>query len=218
MTFGYSPISKKEKLSWSGKAISVQPRIRLMRSFDQRSHNYLGYLLQIHGIIGDAGSTFAIGVGKGAQAKHQFRAGDFVSGKSEVVSDARSEVAEYYKTSELRLIKREAESGDSPPPWHGPPLELEIYRERGHRRLDARTYDGKCVTCIWGCRMAVEMIIDQWNPSKKQYRFETFCYGPKSCVLYKAGPIRKVPGRKGMMWEEEDWVDEEAVSHRGIDD
>jgi len=42
-------------------------------------------------------------------------------------------------------------------------------------------------------------------------RFETFCYGPKSCALYRAGPTRKVPGRKGMSWEEEDWVDEEEL-------
>ncbi len=30
--------------------------------------------------------------------------------------------------------------------------------------------------------MAVEMIIDQWNPSKRRYRTETFCYGPRSCL------------------------------------
>ena len=65
---------------------------------------------------------------------------------------------------------------------------------------------------------AVEIIIDQWNPSQRRYRFETFCYGPKSCSLYKAGPTRKVPGRKGMSWEEEDWVDEEATAHRGEDE
>jgi len=29
--------------------------------------------------------------------------------------------------------------------------------------------------------MAVEMIIDHWNPSKRRYRTETFCYGPRSC-------------------------------------
>jgi hypothetical protein len=66
--------------------------------------------------------------------------------------------------------------------------------------------------------MAVEMIIDQWNPSKKRYRQEAFCYGLKSCSLYKAGPTRKVPGRKGMSWEEEDWIDQEATAHRGMDD
>ena len=50
--------------------------------------------------------------------------------------------------------------------------------------------------------MPVTMIIDQWDPSKKRYRYETFCYGPKSCSFYKPGPIRKVPGRKGMTWDE----------------
>lgn len=68
------------------------------------------------------------------------------------------------------------------------------------------------------CRMPVEMIIDHWNPSKKQYRFETFCYGPKSCSFYRAGPPRKVPGRKGMSYTEENWVDEDATLNRGLDD
>jgi len=27
-----------------------------------------------------------------------------------------------------------------------------------------------------------------------------------------------VPGRKGMSYTEEDWVDEDAISHRGLDD
>jgi len=66
--------------------------------------------------------------------------------------------------------------------------------------------------------MAVEMIVDQWNPANKKFRFETFCYGPKSCPFYAAGPARKVPGRRGMTWEEEDWVDEEATAHRGRDE
>lgn len=66
--------------------------------------------------------------------------------------------------------------------------------------------------------MPVEMIIDQWNPRVREHRVETFCYGPKSCPLYRAGPTRKVPGRKGMSWEEKDWVDEEATEHRGPDD
>jgi hypothetical protein len=66
--------------------------------------------------------------------------------------------------------------------------------------------------------MAVEMIIDQWNQSQRRYRTETFCYGPKSCPSYKAGPRRKVPGRKGMTYIEEDWVDEDATAHRSDDE
>jgi hypothetical protein len=62
------------------------------------------------------------------------------------------------------------------------------------------------------------MIIDQWDPRVRRYRTEAFCYGPLSCPLYQAGQVRKVPGRKGMTWVEEDWVDEEAVSHRDDDE
>ena len=40
----------------------------------------------------------------------------------------------------------------------GVPLELPVYRERSHRRLDAKTYTARCLTCIWGCRMPVDFI------------------------------------------------------------
>jgi len=70
------------KVSWSGKVVSIQPRIRLMRSFDQRSHNYLGYTLQIQGNVGGEEGTFVIGIGKEAQAKQQFQSGDIANGRS----------------------------------------------------------------------------------------------------------------------------------------
>ena len=63
--------------------------------------------------------------------------------------------------------------------------------------------------------MPVEMIIDQWNPSRRRYRTETFCYGPLSCPLYQSGPVRTVPGRRrGMTYTEEGWVDDEATVPR----
>lgn len=37
------------KIPWSDVLTSVQPRIRLTRSFDQRSHTYQGYLLRVQG-------------------------------------------------------------------------------------------------------------------------------------------------------------------------
>ena len=207
-----------EKVAWCGLVVSVQPRIRLMRSFDERSHSYQGYVLRVDGTYGNENGEFQIAIGKGAQAKHRFRADLKISGLAVSVPDPRLEAAEFYKTSGLKILK-DAEGGPSAgPPFQGVPPDLETYRSRGHRRLDARTYDTKCLTCIWGCRMPVEMIIDHWNPSKKRYRFETFCYGPKSCSFYRAGATRKVPGRKGMSYTEEDWVDEDATSHRGPDD
>jgi len=216
------PRSYSDKIAWSGVVTSVQPRIRLNRSFDQRSHSYLGYNLRIDGTVGDDDDDrreFMVAVGKAAHGKHQFQVGDVVSGEGLWVEDARKELAELYKVSKLKVTERfAAATMHRPPPWLGVPPELPVYRERGHRRLASRTFDTKCDNCIWGCRMPVEMIIDHWNPSSRRYRFETHCYGPKSCKLYKAGPPRKVPGRRGMSWTEDDWVDEESVRHRGMDE
>lgn len=42
-----------EKTSFSGRIISIQPRMRLMRWIDQRSHHtYLGYVLLLRGSVG----------------------------------------------------------------------------------------------------------------------------------------------------------------------
>ena len=58
----------EEKLSWEGEILSVQPRIRLLRSFDERSHSYLGYVLHIRGSLAGENREFAVAVGKGAGA------------------------------------------------------------------------------------------------------------------------------------------------------
>jgi hypothetical protein len=207
-----------DKIKFTGLLKSIQPRIRLNRSFDQRSHSYLGFSLYIEGTIDDEKRDFSIGIGKETQAKHRFQAGSLIEGECHPVADPKLETVEFYKASKLKLLGQTEISPKTPPPWLGIPPDIYVYRQRGHRRLDARTYVVKCPTCIWGCRMAVEMIIDHWNPRVRRYRTETFCYGPLSCHLYRAGPVRKVPGRKGMTWVEEDWVDEEAVSHRSPDD
>jgi hypothetical protein len=206
------------KLAFAGIVAAIQPRIRLMRSFDQRDHSYLGYSLRIDGTIDGLAGAFTVGIGKALQAKHCAQAGDEVEGLFLPVRDPDLEPVGYYKVSKFRVISRSQLGSQSPPPWLGVPPSLEVYRERGHRRLAAQTYEASCGACLWGCQMAVEMIIDQWNPSQRKYRQETFCYGPKSCKLYRSGPLRKVPGRKGMSWTEEDWVDEEATSHRSEDE
>lgn len=206
------------KVSWSGRITAVQPRIRLTRSFDERYHGYFGYVLRIEGVCGSDAGQFLIAVGKSAHEKHRFHRGMELAGRSIAVEDRRLETAGFYKTSGITIEEEGVTEPSHPPPFHGAPPDLEIYRARGHRRLDPKTYESRCWTCIWGCKMPVEMIIDQWNPSKKKYRFETFCYGPKGCPSYRAGATRKVPGRNGMSWEEENWVDEEATSHRKPDE
>jgi len=203
------------KTSIEGRIVAVQPRIRLLRSFDQRQHNYPGYALLIENAAD--GKQVWIGVGPAAHAKFGFCAGGSFSAEVEPVANPDLEAVDYYKAAKIRFVPGNPRQ-DPPPPWFGVPPYLPTYRARGHRRLDPDTYASVCHHCIWGCRMAVEMTIDQWNPEKKQYRKETFCYGPKSCAKYQAGPVRQVPGRNGTTWEEEDRVDEEATSHRAPDD
>src|SRR5579859_250504 len=203
------------KTSIEGRIVAVQPRIRLLRSFDQRQHNYPGYALLIESAAD--GKQVWIGVGPAAHAKFGFCAGGNFSAEVEPVANPDLEAVDYYKAAKIRFAPGNSRQGP-PPPWFGVPPDSPTYRARGHRRLDSNAYDSVCHHCIWGCRMAVEMTIDQWNPEKKQYRKETFCYGPKSCAKYQAGPVREVPGRNGTTWLEEDRVDEEATSHRGPDD
>lgn len=223
-----------DKVEFKGTIQSIQPRIRLTRSFDESSHDYLGYSIILSGWLDDGriqtssdheekeqtgrDAIFSVGIGKVAQEKHQFKVGDVISGECSPVVDERMESVEFYKVSKLKIISDSVEIAQTSPPWLGIPPSLETYRERGARRLAAKTYEMKCVACIWGCRMPVEIIVDNWNPGKRKYRFETFCYGPLSCRLYKSGLNRKVEGRNGMVYVEEDWVDEEMTGHREKDE
>jgi hypothetical protein len=170
--------------------------------------------LRIEGTVGGVSAEFRVGIGSGTYAKHKLQIGDHVEGMGFRVADPRLEIADIYKVSKLEVI-RHGEAQVTTAPWNGMAPPLSVYRERGHRRLAATTYDSKCSSCIWGCAMPVEMIIDQWNPDRRHYRTETFCYGPLSCSSYKPGPTRKIPGRHGITYEEEDWVDQDATAHRG---
>ena len=201
---------------FTGTIIGVQPRIFLSRSFDERSHSYLGYLLMIDGIIDGTPKRFTLGVGPKAHEKFRFMKGQAISGACQPAENPELEPAEYYKAIQLKISANPIFVSQGPP-WHTIAPPLTVYRERGHRRLSVRTYESTCEGCVWGCQMAVEMIIDQWNPRIRKYRRETFCYGPLSCKSYKSGPARQVPGRKGMVYVEEDWVDEQSLGNREED-
>ncbi len=213
------------KLPFKGTIISIQPRIRLLRSFDEFSHTYLGYAITLEGELESSPynnekdtTTFSIGIGKAAHAKHQLKVNDLISGECLPVADPNLEPTQFYKVSKLKILSP-GTIINTGPPWELVPPELEVYRERGHRRLAARTYATKCSSCMWGCKMPVEIIIDNWNPkARRKYRFETFCYGPLNCKLYKAGPNRKVEGRNGVIYVEEDWLDVQMTEHREEDE
>ena len=165
-------------VDFGATADSIEPLVR-----SAQPHLPRGYAPRVRGSIGGETREFLVDVGEGAHAKHRFRAGDTVSGDALPVADPRLETVEFYKVSDLRVSVREIEEETQPPPWRGIPPPLSIYRERGHRRLAARAYEEKCANCMWGCLMAVEMIIDQWNPDRRRYRTATFCHSAMAHFL-----------------------------------
>ena len=94
-----------ETIAWTGRLVGVQPRICLLRSFDERQHSYQGYVIRIEGTCGGEAGEFLIAVGKGAHEKHRFQTGMELSGQSVPVDDPRLEVAGFYKTSGLKVDK-----------------------------------------------------------------------------------------------------------------
>lgn len=192
------------KIPFHGRLFSVQPGIWLTRSFDQVSHSYLGFALGHHGRVraDTTARDLRVGIAGAAQAKHAFQEGDAISGEVGSVPVPQ---------------QNSASAIHEPPAWHGPAQALTAYRERGHRGLTAKTYETKCSSCDWGSCMAVFLIKDHWKPHVGvKWRYETLYFGPKGFALYEAGPTRQAPGRKpGLVYVEEDWVDEEQTRHRG---
>ena len=64
-----------DKSTFKGIITSIQPRIRLTRSFDEASHTYLGYAIKIAGTIDNQETIssnqniFSIGIGKTGQCQ-----------------------------------------------------------------------------------------------------------------------------------------------------
>jgi hypothetical protein len=205
MQFQSSRRQAEEAISFRGQVIAVKARIRLIRSFDQISHQYQDYTLVLACLNPEPG-VLRVAIGPASHAKHQFRIGDVISGKAQPVPDPRLEWATLYKASGLKVESRgPAEQARPADPTGGIAASLEEYRVNGHRRLDPHTCQAKCSQCPWGLTMPTEIIVDQWNPSKVRWRMETHCYGPRDCPRYRAGAARKVPGRKpGMVWVDND--------------
>src|SRR5258705_2050008 len=118
--------------AWQGTLLAIQPRIRLTRSFDERTHTYLGYALRLDGAVGDRRGEFLVGIGSGTQGKHCFRAGDVGQGESSPVADPRTEPGDSYKTARLQLMARGPET-PPPPAWLGDPTGLPGFPEPGPR-------------------------------------------------------------------------------------
>ncbi|MDD3553584.1 MAG: hypothetical protein PHC35_03580 [Deltaproteobacteria bacterium] len=110
------PRGTADKVLWSGHVIAVQPRIRLIRSFDERSHSYLGYVLCTDGTCGGETGEFLIAVCEAAHEKHRLQTGIELNGYSMLVEDQRKETAALYKTSGLKVVRNaECEIHAGPP-------------------------------------------------------------------------------------------------------
>jgi Protein of unknown function (DUF3175) len=101
----------------------------LLPSSLSRSCGCRGYSLTVRGNVGTEAREFLVGVGQGAHDRHQFRAGDTVSGDALPVVDPRLETVEFYKISNLKVRVREAEEEPLAPPWFKPGCHSELAKD-----------------------------------------------------------------------------------------
>ena len=89
-----SVMRRNAKANFAGHVSAVKARIRLLRSFDQPHHSYLGYVLALDGSLdGAPAEDLRIAVGPKAHEQHRFRVGDQLTGKAVAVADPDTEWA-----------------------------------------------------------------------------------------------------------------------------
>lgn len=207
-----------EKVAWAGVIISVQPRTSVWRyKIDNRTHYYNGYNLFLEGEVEAAAKRFSVAISEKQQMKNEFRIGDFVKGTAWTKMYSYSEYADFYRAGNLKVINRP--DGYIPitvPPYIMPLPDMETYAQRGARMLSPACYKGKCFQCIWAAMASVVIEYD-WGVRQK-YRFESFCYGPKSCKFYKMGKPRAVPYKDEGSFYDDGCLDEIITYGRGLDE
>ncbi len=209
--------NESEKRTWSGKIVSIQPRTSVWRyRLDNRTHNCKGYNLSLDGEVNGLVGPFSVAISETQQQKLQFRIGDDVKGTAWTKMYACTEYADYYRAGALKIIVKAEPVESTPPPYLIPPPDLATYEWRGARMLSTRRYKGICFQCAWATMAAVAIEYD-WGVSQK-FRFESFCYGPKSCKFYQMGKPRPVPYKGDSPSYDEGWLDEICTERRGEDD
>ena len=208
-------MAEQRKVKFAGVIRSVQPRSNVWRyRLDNRTHSTTGYNVFLSGVAEDEEKQFAVAISEKQQEKLKFHIGDEICGTAWTKKNPKWEYADYYRAGGLKK-KKEAPPPDEEvaSPWVGEVPSLEVYDWRGCRMLDARTYKGKCFTCKWSCMANVAIEYD-WGVSQK-FRFESFCYGPKNCKLYKMGKPRSVPYKGDIPSYDEGWLDDICTERRG---
>jgi len=207
------------KIEWQGTIISIQPRTRVWRYLvDNRTHYHIGYNLFIDGIANGVSGKFCVALSEKQQQIGGFRIGDLIQGTAWTKQYPEREFADYYRVGSLKLIPKATDKIETAaPPWVGALPDMQTYADRGARMLSRSSWKTKCFKCIWATMANVEV---QWDFDRniKKYRFESFCYGPKSCKYYKMGKPRAVPykGRSAAM--DEGWLDDLCTENRDYDE
>jgi len=103
------------------------------------------------------------------------------------------EYADYYRAGALKRTKPNTMPIDErdAPPWTDNLPDMATYEWRGCRVLSKACWKGKCFKCKWAAMANVTIEYD-WGV-KQKWRFESFCYGPKSCKYYKRGADPMIP-------------------------
>lgn len=208
----------QQKIKFIGVVRSVQPRSNVWRyRLDNRNHSLTGYNVFLKGVAEDEERNFAIAISEKQQEKLRFHIGDEISGTAWTKKYPKWEYADYYRAGSLKKINATMMvDEDTVSPWTGEVPALSVYDWRGCRMLDGRTYSGRCFTCKWACMANVTIEYD-WGVSQK-FRFESFCYGPKNCKLYKMGRPRSVPYKGDSPSYDEGWLDEICTENRTDDE
>jgi len=208
-----------EKIEWRGTVVSIQPRTRVWRYLtDNRTHYHIGYNLFIEGCADGVDRLFVVAISEKQQQGGEYAIGDVIKGTAWMKLYPEREFADFYRAGALKRISHAKETAcTAPPPWIMPPPDMATYEYRGARMLSKSQWKGKCFQCAWATMSNVEII---WDFDRKisKYRFESFCYGPKSCKYYKMGKARSVPYRNRGSSLDEGWLDDLCTECRDYDE
>jgi hypothetical protein len=210
----------KMKIEWSGRILSIQPRTTVWRYvLDNRTHRIIGYNLFLDGEADGKTRQFVVAISEKQQQTGGFRIGAEIKGTAWTKLHSEREYADYNRAGSLKRIKPNDEPANigKAPPWRDAPPDLETYDWRGCRILSKSCWSGKCFQCKWAAMANVTIIWD-FDRNISKYRFESFCYGPKSCKLYKMGRAPMVPYKGRGSFADEGWLDEICTENRDWDE
>lgn len=209
---------EQKKIRFRGVVRSVQVRSDVWRYLlNNRTHSHKGYNVFAEGTADGEERFFSVAISEKQQQKLHLRIGDEFSGTAWTKLYPKREYADFYRAGSLKVLTRGPEPDEEAyAPWTGEVEPLATYIERQCRMLDARRYKSKCFSCKWAAMANVTIEYDFGRTQR--FRFESFCYGPKSCPLYTMGRPRAVPYKGVSSVYDEGWLDEDMTFHRDEDD